>query len=164
MIRRLAASDLVDGFDAGPSEDEAELAKFFRRFALKNQARRLSVTWVAIDSCDGIESIVGFVTTCPASVTVENLRALDHRLPGYPASVLLLARMATATTHRGRGVGKKLVQFVMQRAEDLANEHGCIGVLTQPKAGVAGFYEKLGFAPLAAANGPPMLCWLLPRK
>lgn len=165
MIRRLGAPDLVDGFDAGPSDGEVELTTFFRRFALKNQARRLSVTWLAVDPSSGSESIAGYVTTCPGSVTAEPLRTLDRRLPGYPVAVLLLARMATAITHRGTGVGKALVQFVMQRAEHLASEHGCVGVFTEAKQEAAGFYEKAGFVRLPeTAGGPVPMCWLLSRK
>jgi GNAT superfamily N-acetyltransferase len=153
VVRRLAATDLVDGFDAGSAPGERKLTDFFRQYALKNQALRRSVTWVAMDDI----AIAGFVTLCPGAVSAQSARKVDGSLPGYPASVLVLARMATGTRYRERGVGRLLIeQVVMPRAENLASEHGCIGVLTEAKPEAVKFYSKHGFVVLDASGAAPV--------
>lgn len=166
-FRRLAATDLVDGFDAGTSPDEMHLTKYFRDYAKLNQARRRSVTWLAVARLGDDERIAGFATTCPGAVGAKQLRKLDRSLPGYPAAVLLLARMATAANYRRQGVATALVELVMQHAETLASEHGCVGVFTHAKPGAVGFYEKMGFVRLVDNPSAEQLVEMarpLPRK
>ena len=167
VFRRLTATDLVDGFDAGTSPDEMHLTKYFRDYSKVNQANRRSVTWLAVARSGDEENIAGFVTTCPGAVEAQQIRKLDRGLPGYPAAVLLLARIATAASYRRQGVATALVDLVMHHAENLANEHGCVGVLTHAKPSAVGFYERTGFARLVD-NTPEghtvEMARLLPRK
>jgi GNAT superfamily N-acetyltransferase len=145
-VRRLEGGDLLDGFDAGPDEDEKTLTAYFRQRARQNQKRKLSATWVAID---GIV-IAGFVTTCPGSAAPAPLKSHGLNLPHHPAPVLVLARMATSARHRGMGVGRLLLDMaVMSRAKHLAEEHGCCGVITDAKTKAVAFYAKHGFSELA---------------
>jgi GNAT superfamily N-acetyltransferase len=154
--------DLRDGFDAGPTDGERALTAHFRRFAMQNQKRKLSSTWVA---ADGI-TIAGFVTLCPGSVAPEPLKVHGLRLPANPAPVLVLARMATSLPYRSQGVGRRLlIEVVIPRAEHLATEHGCCGVVAHAKTEAVGFYAKHGFAEIApdveAGRPVPMFLPLL---
>ena len=154
--RRLLGGDLRDGFDAGETEDEKALTKFLRTSAMQNQKRRLSTTWIAVDGL----AIAGFVTLCPGSVASEPLKEHGVRLSRHPAPVLILARMATSARYRGTGVGRQLIeQAVAPRAEHLATEHGCCGVVVDPKLDAVEFYRKMGFVVLggdvATGSQPP---------
>ncbi|HEY5241628.1 MAG TPA: GNAT family N-acetyltransferase [Polyangiaceae bacterium] len=141
-FRRLLASDLVDGFDAGTDDGEVRLTTFFRSYAQQNQKRRQSATWVAADRV----SIAGYVTLCPGSASPQSLTELVRGLPRNAVAVLVLARMATDARYRGQGVGSAMVdRVVMLRADHLASEHGCVGVFTDAKPGAVGFYEKKAF-------------------
>jgi predicted GNAT family N-acyltransferase len=52
-----------------------------------------------------------------------------------------IGRMAVLKTHRGRGVGKKL----LQRAIEAAREHGAEDIYLHAQVAVIGFYEAMGF-------------------
>ena len=52
-----------------------------------------------------------------------------------------IGRVAVLPEHRGRGVGRAL----MQKLQDLARERGCRGVTLAAQLHAIGFYEKLGY-------------------
>jgi predicted N-acetyltransferase YhbS len=102
----------------------------------------------------GDGTVVGYATVAPGSITIDQLpRPERRRLPGYPLPILRLARLAVATTRHGRGIGSRLVRFSLERAREMADRFGCIGVGVDAKPAAAGFYARLGFADLVVENG-----------
>lgn len=137
-VRRLVHKDLIHDFGCGTPALDDYLAKYAREAAL----RQWNATWLAVDG-DG--SIAGYATVVPGSVRGALLRPSVPRLPGYPAPVLLLAKMATDLRFKGRGVGTLLLREVYRAAAELADRAGCVGMFTDAKPGAVGFYDKLGF-------------------
>ena len=56
-------------------------------------------------------------------------------------SSVKVGRMAVLKSHRGKGVGRKLLQRAIAAAENL----GAKGIYLHAQVAVIGFYEKLGF-------------------
>src|SRR5262245_17225437 len=77
---------------AGFRSADADLDRFFHRFAGQNQFRHhLGVTYVAVE--DG--RILGYATTAPGHVEIDQLPAAARKkLPAYPLPILRLARLA----------------------------------------------------------------------
>jgi predicted N-acetyltransferase YhbS len=146
-IRRLSQKDRCSDFCSGNDR----LDEFFRQYAKQHEARRLSVTFVACVA----EKIVGFVTTIPTSVPSFPLKAHVKGLSGYPAPVLLLARMATDNAFQGQGIGNQLLrEAVFARALVLADEYASVGIYVDPKPEAVSFYQRYGFVVLQADAVP----------
>lgn len=143
VIRPLQPADDRSRFHSG----QPDLDRFFQRYAGQNQFRHhVGVTYVAVADA----GIAGFVTVAAAHVTGTSLprKAAVAQVP-----VLRLARLAVATAAQGKGVGVALVRFVLELAHGMAAQVGCTGVVVDAKADAVGFYDRLGFVPLAASEG-----------
>jgi GNAT superfamily N-acetyltransferase len=144
-IRVLAPSDDRGTFRSG---DEA-LDLYFHRYAGQNQFRHhIGVTYVAVEGSE----ILGFVTVSPGQLDADALPS-GKRLPPYPVPVLRVARLATAASARGRGVGKALLRFSIQLAERMRDEVGCVGVVVDAKPAAIEFYRPYGFVELGLVEG-----------
>lgn len=132
------------------SGDE-DLDRFFRKYAGQNQFKhQIGVTYIATDGT----VICGFVTVSASSIEIENLpKKLGKRLPRYPLPVLRIARLATAYGLQGRGIGGELLRHALQRACDMSDEVGCVGVVVDAKEGAVPFYERYGFESFPVLEG-----------
>lgn len=146
-IRPLAREDDRRGFSCG----QGDLDRFFEHYAGQNQFKlHLAVTYVAV-----VEArIVGFATVAVASLERDAVppARLRRRLPSYPLPVLRLARMGVDQRAQGRGIGKALLGYVLALAVEVRDRLGCVGVVTDAKADAVGFYQGLGFVPLAGVR------------
>lgn len=138
-IRALTPQDDRSTFRSG----DPDLDRFFIRFAGQNQFRHhLGVTYVAVDG----GGILGFATVAAAQVEARDVPPdAATALPRYPLPVLRLARLAVSQEAGGRGIGQRLLRFVLALAHDMAGRMGCVGVVVDAKAGAVSFYERLGF-------------------
>ena len=144
-IRALQAEDDRAAFHSG---DEA-LDLYFHRYAGQNQFRHhIGVTYVAKDATE----ILGFVTVSAAQLRADDLPT-GRRMPPYPVPVLRLARLATSSSARGRGVGKSLLRFAIELAERMRDEVGCVGIAVDAKADAVSFYLPFGFVPIRLVEG-----------
>ena len=144
-IRSLRKADNRAEFHSG---DEA-LDLYFHRYAGQNQFRHhIGVTYIAVED----ERILGFVTVSPASLDAEELPS-GRRPPPYPVPVLRIARLAVDESVRGRGLGKALLRFCVELAEQMMDELGCVGAVVDAKSDAVSFYQRYGFVPLEVLEG-----------
>ncbi|KAF0244883.1 MAG: hypothetical protein FD180_2104 [Planctomycetota bacterium] len=146
-IRLLRPDDDRSHFDSG----DTRLDGFLRQFAGQNQFRlHLGSTWVAVEG----KRNLGFATIAPGNIEIARLPAAQRRgLPRYPIPILRVARLATALSERGKGVGNALLRCTFTLALKLSEEYGCIGVVVDAKPGAQAYYEKFGFLEIGCVAG-----------
>lgn len=144
-IRALAPDDDRARFGSG----DGALDLYFHRYAGQNQFRHhIGVTYVAVEGTE----ILGFVTVSASQLEADTLPT-GRRLPPYPVPVLRVARLATAVSARGRGVGRSLLRFSVELAERMRDELGCVGLVVDAKPAAVEFYRPFGFVEIGLAEG-----------
>ncbi len=153
-IRKLQKGDPRRSFRSGV----ATLDEYLSRYADKNQFRlHVGVTYVAIED----SPILGYATVTMSSLDAEKLPGRGY--PRYPIPVLLVARLATDVSARGRGVGVALLAKCGKMGLALRDEVGCIGLVTDAKdEDAVSFYAHHRFivldSPAAEGRTTLMFC------
>ena len=131
--------DLVDGF--------------LHRYARQRRERNIGTTLVAVDADNGSSRIVGFYTLLPHEFRGAELADSQRRatrvgqLSAIPGA--LLAQLGVDVSVQGQGIGVVLVRHALARALYLAEEFGCVAVVTDPIDDRARrLYTGFGFTPL----------------
>ena len=129
----------MDAFDCGQSA----LNLFLQRYALVNQKANSAQTYVC---CLGIE-VVGFYSLAVGGVDPENAPArVIKGLAKHSVPVMILARLAVAQTHQGKGLGKALLKDALLRTVQAADIAGIRCLLVHAKDEAARqWYESLDF-------------------
>ena len=146
-VRALQESDDRTQFRSG----DEDLDRFLHKYAGQNQFRHhIGTTYVALEE----GRIVGYATVAPGHLEVEDLPlARRAKFPRYPLPILRLARLAVDESMKGRGLGKRLLRFVLHLSVRMAADFGCTGVVVDAKPVAVSFYEQFGFAPLEVVEG-----------
>jgi GNAT superfamily N-acetyltransferase len=133
----LGAGHDVSGFDCGvPS-----LNIWLQRRAAANQASGASRTFVA---CDG-SSVVAYYALASSAVAVAAATGRVRRNMPDPVPVVVLGRLAVATSHHGRGLGRALFQDAALRVLHAADAIGIRAMLVHALSLQAqAFYLELG--------------------
>lgn len=140
-VRKLTASDQVDGFDCG----QPALNQFLQRFALVNQKANSAQTYVC---CQGDE-VVGFYSLAVGSVDLDAAPSRVRKgLARHAVPVMILARLAVSTGHQGKGLGRALLRDALMRTAQAADIAGIRCLLVHAKDDAARrWYEAWEFEP-----------------
>jgi GNAT superfamily N-acetyltransferase len=127
-------------FDSGvPSLDE-----WLRRRALHNQLSGASRSFVLCDA--GV--VVAYYALAASAVAPDAAPGRFRRNMPDPIPVVVLARLAIARSHQGRGLGRALFQDAAHRVMHAADSIGIRGLLVHAISEPArAFYLRLGLAP-----------------
>lgn len=130
----------VDTFASGvPSLDE-----WLKRRAAQNQASGASRTFV---TCEGTQ-IVGYYALASSAIAPSAAPGRFRRNMPDPVPVVVLARLAIARTHQGKGLGRALFQDAARRVIYAAEAIGIRGLLVHALSEDAkAFYLRLGLDP-----------------
>ena len=141
QIELLQARHAVEAFDCG----EDVLNRFLGRFALANQRARASRTYVALDG----DVVVGFHTLVVGEVSPEQApERIRKGLARHPIPLMVLARLAVAVEHQGKGLGAALLKDAIGRTLAAAEIAGIRALAVHAKDERAqGFNEHFGFRP-----------------
>lgn len=119
------------------------LDRYLRELALQDVKRLLAGCFVAAaDAGD----IAGYYTLAATHVPIEALPVeTTKKLPRYPVIlVMLIGRLAVATTHRGQGLGRALLADAVLRTKGFGIGAFAMIVDAKDQAAVA-FYKANGF-------------------
>lgn len=138
-LEKLTRAHKVDEFDCG----KEPLNRFLIRNALQNQQANASQTYVA---CDG-DQVVGYHTLVFGQIAYEDApERLAKGLARHPVPIMLLARLAVATSAQGRGLGAGLLKDALGRTLQAAEIAGLRAFAVHAKDDDArAFYERFDF-------------------
>jgi predicted N-acetyltransferase YhbS len=135
-IEKLRRSHAVENFDCGRDV----LNRFLIRFALTNQQAQASQSYVALAGDEVV--VVGEVRYDDAP------ERLIKGLARHPIPVMVLARLAVATSHQGQSIGAGLLRDAVLRTLQAADIAGIRALVVHAKDdGARRFYEHFDFAP-----------------
>lgn len=138
---RLAKHHERAGFDCGVEA----LNNFLKHYAMQNQKKGASVTYVAARG----RRVVGYYTLAYGSIALdEATERVRKGLGKYPIPVMLLARLAVDQSERGTGMGKALLKDALIRTTQAVEIAGLRAILVHAKDDDAkAFYERFDFEP-----------------
>ncbi|MEL7029336.1 MAG: GNAT family N-acetyltransferase [Pseudomonadota bacterium] len=134
----ITAAHKFDGFDSGrPTLDD-----WLKKRARRNEREGGSRTYIV---CDGA-SVVAYYALATGAVTHAVAPGGVKRNMPDPVPVMLLARLAVAQSHQGRGLARALVRDAILRTLSAAEIAGIRALLTHAiDEPAAQFYAHLGF-------------------
>ena len=139
---RLESGHNRGSFDCGVDP----LNEYLKKYALQNQRKAASVTYVATRDHD---RVVGYYTLAYGSIAFDEAsESIRKGLGKYPIPVMLLARLAVDVTEKGSGLGKSLLRDALLRTLRALDIAGLRAMLVHAKDDNAkAFYERFGFQP-----------------
>ncbi len=136
----LAPQHATDGFSSG----EPSLDLWLARRAKANQISGATRTFVVSES----GSVVAYYALASSAVAVAATAGRFRRNMPDPIPVVVLARLAVATTHQRLGIGCALFQDAARRVIHAAEAIGIRGLIVHAISDrAAGFYRSLGLGP-----------------
>jgi GNAT superfamily N-acetyltransferase len=137
--------------------DQETLDRWLRAYAGQSQRRDAARTFVTAEP-DG--AVAGYYTLVAAQVERSSATAGVRKdlSPHFPIPVALLARLAVATPHQGRGLGRSLLldalRRVLRASGELAVRAVTVNALDER---AASFYRAFGFEPSELARDTLMI-------
>ena len=140
-IEKLQRHHPLESFDCA----REALNRFLIRYALQNQQGGASQTYVALTG----EAVVGYYTLVVGQVDYDDApERLKKGLARHPVPIMLLARLAIATSCQGKGLGSGLLKDAMLRTLQAAEIAGIRAFVAHAKDDAAkAFYERFDFVP-----------------
>jgi GNAT superfamily N-acetyltransferase len=133
----LAETHELESFDCGTPS----LNDWLKRRALQNQASGATRTFV----CCEANQVVAYYALASSAVAVSAAPGRFRRNMPDPIPVVVLGRLAIATSHQRRGLGRALFQDAGRRVIHAAEAIGIRGLLVHALSEEAkAFYLQLG--------------------
>ena len=138
-VEKLQAIHDLDSFDCG----REALDRFLIRYAFQNQRTGASQTYLAFAD----EEVVGYYTLVVGQVEYSDApERLTKGLARHPVPIMLLARLAVATSWQGKGLGSGLLKDAMLRTLQAADIAGIRAFAVHAKDDEAkSFYQRFDF-------------------
>jgi predicted N-acetyltransferase YhbS len=123
--------------------EEDPLDNWLHRHARHAEATGSARTFVTTDG----EHVVGFYALAIGQVRPDD--ATERLLKGQPAKrpipVLVIARLTVDRMHKGKGVGRSLLQDALLRCAAVAESVGVRAVVAHANELASPFYDQFGF-------------------
>jgi GNAT superfamily N-acetyltransferase len=132
--------------DLGPfSCGEESLDIWLHRYSRHAEAAGSARVFVTTDGTH----VVGYYALAVGQVEAKDgtARSVKGQPRGRPIPVVILARLAVDERHRGRGIGRSLLQDALLRSAAAAREVGIRALLVHAHEEARDFYLRFGFEP-----------------
>lgn len=139
---------ILNDFDCGCEE----LNVFLKCYARQNDKNRMGKTFVLFEG----SVAAGFVTLCSGSIDYDELPK-NYKLPRYPIPAIRIARLGVDKRFQGKGYGKELLSFSLEKIALLSGFIGVKFVIVDAKDSAKSFYEHYGFMPLPTSPNALLL-------
>ena len=97
--------------------------------------------------CESDVVVAYYALASSAVAVVESPGKFRRNMPD-PIPVVVLGRLAVATSHHGQGIGRALFRDAAQRVVNAADAIGIRGLIVHALSeNAAAFYRRLGFDP-----------------
>jgi len=128
---------------------EPLLDDYLHHYANQDVRRRVNRVYVATTVAEP-GRILAYYSLSAASLDADVLpNAYRRRLPRYPVPVVLLGRLAVATSHQGQGGGAILLADALRRVAGASQVMAVYAVIVDALHDrAADFCRKFGFIPL----------------
>ena len=139
-VEPLSENHILNAFDCGK---HPSLTNWLKKYAIASEKSRSARTFVVHRA----NRVVGYFSLAAASIRKQEAspRAAKGQ-PGYPISVILLARLAIDNTEQGQGLGAALLKDALQRCLQASESIGARAVLVHAiDAEAKAFYQHFGF-------------------
>lgn len=142
-IERLTRHHPRKAFESG----QARVDEWLKTKSLQNQDKHLSVTRVLLDAAG---AIAGYFTLATGQVDFGDLPTeVAKTLPRRLLPVAVLAWLAVATEHQGKGLGKLLLSQALCECHDAGQTFAFIAVILDcVDDNAKAFYQRFDFAEL----------------
>lgn len=125
------------------------LNNYLKGTALQHHARDIAKTHVLTHK-EGDGSIIAFATLNVAQIATQGNES-HPGFKGQPRSIpaLRLCKLAVHHEHQGKGASLYMMGFTFAKANEIARDIGCTGILVDAKDQQAKqYYERYGFVAL----------------
>lgn len=138
-IERLHEQHKVHGFFSG----NTQLDYWLQNYAVENQARDISRTFVLVDD----EEIVGYYSLTMGGLRAEQLPAqLGRGLPQIEIGMVLIGRLAIGSIYQRQGYGRDILIDAISRAVHAGSQVAARFIAVDPIDDSARhFYSHFGF-------------------
>jgi len=142
-LREISPDDIVSGLSLGDAAF-LPLKIYLRRHAKNSHQVNTAKTYVVVPN-EHPNRVVAYLTLICSHIVVEATAAEDgHPYNDFPA--VKIARLAVDQRHRGKDLGRLLVDWAIAIATEKIMPHvGCRFLTVDSKQQSIKFYEKRGF-------------------
>jgi GNAT superfamily N-acetyltransferase len=139
-VEPLNENHILEAFDCGKHQS---LTNWLKKYAIASENSRSARTFVVHRA----NRVVGYFSLAASGIRKEEASPrAAKRQPGYPISVILLARLAVDQTEQGQGLGAALLKNALQRCLQASESIGARAVLVHAiDAEAKAFYQHFGF-------------------
>ena len=144
QIRPLSKKDVLNGFNCGDGEGEADLNGFLIDDAKLSQDDLITKTYL----CFYNSNLVGFITLLNDTIGKDRVEdgIEEYEYGKYPA--IKIARLAVQKEYRDRDIGTSLLNWALGKVYDVSKHVGCRYITVNAKRESIEFYtvkSKLKF-------------------
>lgn len=132
------------GFDCG----DGDLNAWLSQTARQHKEKGISSTFVVVAEETSLE-VLGFYAISVSELVNADLPAQYRKRLPNKVPVFRLGRLATAMSHRRKGIGEHLLFDAIDRVTRIKNEVGGVGLVVNAKHSAIDFYQRYGFEPMA---------------